>query len=117
MDKSEKQIPHPARNAGFGMTTKLDVRYGSRPGRDRCHETVLQKVGDAEIGMNASAAAESDLSAKNHFAGEEEREPTAKSLMQIGKIQIAATDSNFAGVVEEEESDGANDAAVVFGLD
>ena len=66
--------------------------------------------------MRAFAAAEADVSSKDNFAGQEKCEAAAESLMEIREIQIAACDGNFTGVVERENSDGADDAAIVFRL-
>ncbi len=67
--------------------------------------------------MRAFAAAEADVSAENHFAREEERESTAEPLVHVGKIEIAASEGDFACVVESEKANRADDAAIVFRLD
>ena len=84
-----------------------------RAGGDSCR---LQEIRDAEIRMRAFAAAEADVSSKDDFSSQEECEAAAESLMEIREIQIAASDGDFAGVVEREDSDGADDAAIVFRL-
>src|SRR5882724_7380608 len=66
--------------------------------------------------MRAFTAAEADVSSKDNFAGEEECQAAAESLMEIREIQIAASDGDFAGIVERENSNGADDAAIVFRL-
>src|SRR5262249_22976987 len=80
----------------------------------RCER--LQEICYAEIRMSAFAAAEADVCAKNNFSGEKKGKASAKALMQVGEIEIASGEGNFAGVIKNEEANRPDDSAVVLGL-
>jgi len=65
----------------------------------------------------AFAAAESHVSSEDHFAGEKEGEAAAEALMKIREVEVATGEGDFAGIIKSKQADGADDAAVVFGLD
>ena len=77
---------------------------------------MLEKIGDTKIWMCAFAATQANIRAEDDLACEKERQAAAESLMEIGKIQIAACVGDFAGVIKSEDTDGADDAAIVFCL-
>src|SRR5579871_1406822 len=67
--------------------------------------------------MRPFAAAEADVRSEDDFSGKKKGEAAAETLVEIGKIQIAAGEGDFSGIVKQEQADGADDATVVLRLD
>ena len=77
----------------------------------------LDEICYAKERVGTLAATETNVGAEDNFSGEKEGKTAAKSLMEIREVQIAASLRDFAGIVEEQKTDGANDSAVIFRLD
>ena len=66
--------------------------------------------------MCALATAKSNVDAEDNFSSQEEGKTSAESLMQIREVQIASSHGHFPCIIEEQETNGANNSAVVFCL-